>query len=392
MESMNVVKDGHSPIGASVCHRFWECPGSVELIKKTPLQPTSRPAAEGTVAHMIGDTYLNAFKSNKSGRALGLLSMIGTTTMEDDHEIEITEEMIEAVSTYINTIRKEVDKIGTNPSFLSVEEQFQLDVDPEAWGRNDASLYIPFEELHIWDYKHGKGVVVEVPWNKQLMYYALGALQGKEVQRVVTHIVQPRAYHPDGPIRSFTYTMTDLKAFEIGLKVAIKKTREPNAEVKSGKHCRFCPAISFCPALKKEANQIAEKTFDVVKANEFNVDDMLKFLDMKDRVKEFFEKVIGYLTSEAERGVDIPGHKLVRTRTHRRWKSETRVISKFRGELGDKMFAPSKLKTPAQLEKLLKKGELAGYMEKPEGGLVLVPDSDNRETVKSSAALDFKNV
>lgn len=379
----------HSEIGASTCPRWWECSGSVALIRKAPKQKTSFAAAEGTAAHEVAE---NALELIKKGKKVDLYKLIGTTKMVEGHEIEVTEEMIEAVIVYLETIKTNTKRFGTNLNFLSIEEQFQLDVDKDAWGRNDCFLYKPFDSIILWDYKHGKGITVEAKNNKQLMYYALGALKGREdIAKIDTYIVQPRAYHPEGAIRKHSYSVAELKMFEEKLKEKIAATREPNAPLKAGKHCKFCPAIAICPEVKAETNEVAKRDFAEVSS--LDIETMIHLTEMAPRIVDFLKEVEKHLKVKAEQGAEVPGFKLVKAQSNRKYKNEQRVITEFRPKYKDAIFSPAKLKTPAQLEKILSnKDELLPFIEKPDRGLSLVPDSDPRKAVKSSASEDFKDI
>jgi hypothetical protein len=386
------VTPKHSPLGASICHRWWECPGSVALSAKMPEQETSFPAAEGTVAHNVAE---EALKQMKKGKKFDIYSQIGNTYMEGDHEIEVTEEMCEAVIVYLDEIKRETHRFGTGWNFLSIEHPFNLRADKEAWGTNDASLYKPYDFVHVWDYKHGQGIVVDVENNKQLMYYALGAIQGKDVDRVITTIVQPRAYHPDGVVRSCEYTVSELLHFEDNLKKRIAATRKPDAPLKAGSHCKFCPALGDCPEVRAETNQVAKHAFESVQLN--TSDQMVKLLEMTPRIVDFLKENEKQVKIKAERGEEISGFKLVKAKSNRIWRNENSVINKFRPVLGDSMFGKLKLLSPAQLEKLgkdlLKKDELLPFIDKPDKGLSLVADSDPRKAVDGVSPQEaFKDV
>jgi hypothetical protein len=376
----------HSPIGASICHRWWECPGSVALSAKIPEQESSFPADEGTGAHELGEKVL---KARKLGKMATPYDFMGETVMVNDTEIEFTEEMCDAVEQYIKVINTECSRFGTGYNFLSIEQPFNLNVDPEAWGTNDASLYKPFDFLHIWDYKHGKGTVVEVENNKQLMYYALGALKGKgDVERVITTIVQPRAYHPDGPIRTCEYTLGQLHTFEEMLKEKIADTKDPKAPLKSGKHCKFCPAIGDCPEVRAETQIVAKEDFKAVQLN--TTDNMIKLLEMTPRIIDFLKANAKELRTKAERGEKLSGFKLVKAKSNRIWKSETRVVSQFGAKLGDKMYEPGKMLSPAKMEKMAKgilaPDDLLPFIDKPDKGLTLVAESDPRKAFDGTSA------
>jgi hypothetical protein len=80
------------------------------------------------------------------------------------------------------------------------------------------------------------------------------------------------------------------------------------------------------------------------------------------------------------RGVGVPGWKLVRGVTHRKIKDMSKAILAAKTEIGKDAFAPTKLKTPAQLAKLGKKGTafVAKWGYKPEGPVTTAPADDSR--------------
>ncbi len=257
----------HSLYGGSGVHRFWECAGCINLIKvaraRKDYDPTSsKYALEGTTAHLLGEQCLITDENAEE--------YIGESDEVEDKFITVSRNMAEAVQVYLDSVRYEFSKFGTNKAFLEIEKEFSLkNIDPEAFGTNDACLHIPFHKLIVWDYKHGKGVIVEVKFNKQLLFYALGALKGKEdVEEVELVIAQPRIPHKNGKIRSITYSVDKLKLFEIELKEKIKATKNPKALRKGGDWCKFCDAYRICSEAKKNiwrgkvCNTVAEAIED----------------------------------------------------------------------------------------------------------------------------------
>lgn len=234
----------HSKIGASSCHRFWECAGSIALGDKAKregaVKETSRFAMEGTAAHLLADICLKDGSRADRHLDVGL-------GVEDDYFF-VTQNMADAVQVYLDKVRELLCEY--KDAEYGFEKKFHLtNIHPEAYGTNDAYIYIPEEErLIVIDYKHGKGIVVEVEGNKQLLYYALGAkanIKGK-IKRIKLMIVQPRAKHKKGVIREITYTAKYLEVFEKELKEKILATEQPILELKAGAHCKFCPAILIC--------------------------------------------------------------------------------------------------------------------------------------------------
>ncbi len=241
----------HSKIGGSGAHRFWECPGCINKADEVRALPDYEPsvskyASEGTVAHIVCELCL---KNDEDAD-----DYIGEVFEADNIFITVTQNMADAVQLFLDNVRGTVaNEFGTNKSYLAIEKNFALsNVDPEAFGTNDACLHIPFHKLIVWDYKHGKGVVVEVEFNKQLLYYALGALEGKgDVEEVEIRIVQPRAPHKEGKIRTRTYPVEKLALFEIELKQKVEATKDPNAPRKGGDWCKFCEGYKICSEASK---------------------------------------------------------------------------------------------------------------------------------------------
>ncbi len=244
----------HSKIGASSCHRFWECAGSIALGDKAKregaVKETSRFAMEGTAAHLLAE---QCFKQNVDADCF-----VGCRFDVEDEVFTVTQAMADAVQVYLDVIR-ELRNRYTSATF-GFEEKFHLsDLDEEAYGTNDAYIFVPEEKLLIViDYKHGKGLVVEVEGNKQLLYYALGALQEhgynhlkEDVKTIRLMIVQPRAKHKDGGVREAEYSIDYLMDFRAQLLHKILATKEPILELTAGKHCKFCPAILLCPIAEK---------------------------------------------------------------------------------------------------------------------------------------------
>lgn len=379
---------GHSSIGASTCHRWWNCPGSVALVATVPPQPPSPYAEEGTAAHELAERCLITWIPPEQ--------FIGQTMKNG---IEVTEEMCEAVQIYLDTIREDAKEMGidlTNAenygTYLQVEHKFHLDhIDEDAYGTNDANLAEPFGLLRVYDYKHGSGVPVEVKNNKQGMYYAIGAALQGDFNEVEIVIVQPNAPHRDGPVRRWRFPISELHAFEAELVGRISDTRAPNAPLIAGDHCKFCPAAGCCPALQEKALAVAQGDFNA-KPETIAPEQIKRILDNAELINNFVASVEAFAQSVLERGGEIPGYKLVKKKSNRKWIDEEAVELVY----PEAVEMVKKIKSPAQLEKLIggKKGkeQIEALCYKPDNGNVLAPESDPRPEVKSSALADFQTL
>ena len=237
-------KPKHSAIGASSRYRWANCPGSVKLSEGMP-NKSGLAAQEGTAAHEIVALALSrAFSENISTR-------------------EILAKTIEALHVYTDYCES-LKKPGV---ITHIEHKFDMSklVFPGLYGTGDFIAYDPATKiLHVVDYKHGEALVVEVEHNLQLEYYGLGALVtlGYPCAYVQMTIVQPRAYHPSGPIRSWRVPSLYFLEVEANIVAEAKETRKAKALLLSGTQCMFCPAKTICPQKHKTAVGDAKGDFE----------------------------------------------------------------------------------------------------------------------------------
>lgn len=207
----------------------------MQLCRDVAEAPASAYMEEGTAAHALGELCLRKDVSPET--------YVGTTL----EGVEVTEEMAEAVAVYTHYCGADDKWVeGT----VWIEHRFNLaDLKPPApmYGTADFVAYDPAtRELEVVDLKFGRGVVVEVAGNPQLRYYALGAalsLKGRyPIEYVKSTVVQPRAGHPDGPVRSEVIPILELLDWSADLFAAARATLAPNAPLVAGRQCRFCPA------------------------------------------------------------------------------------------------------------------------------------------------------
>lgn len=377
----------HSNLGASSASRWMNCPGSVNLIESLPFKPKSGIyAREGTAAHQLAETCLRIEAQP--------YDFLGTLISIDEEEpIEITENMCDAVQVYVDYIRDRVALGGK----LDIEVKFDLSsIELGMFGTADAALYFNFlGEIEIIDYKHGAGIAVSPVNNSQLKYYALGATQALNVHpetRVKLTVVQPRAMGE--AIKSWDCTINDLINFSAELKAAAKLTRIDKAETRIGDWCKFCAASPICPAVKKTALEKAQAVFGPVnelilpQPKDLKVDHIREIMDFADVLEGWLKNVANYAFELADRGVKIPGYKLVQKRANRKWRDEKEAIEAFKNNIFNNftaIYTEPKLKSPAQIEAMkVDKNLVATLTVTPDSGLTLVAETDKRQEVKST--------
>ena len=390
-EYINRADDGnHSVIGASSAERWIACPGSVNLSAKCPKLKESKYAREGTLAHRVAELILKG--TAEAWEIVGLEN--------------VTAEMIDGALLYQSQIKNKILKPGGK---LEVEKEFHLKTfDERAFGTSDAVVLNP-GELHVIDYKFGAGIAVEVSEtdsedasgleseianNPQLLFYALGAymaLGEKEAAKIKTifiWVIQPRAPHCEGPIRFATILPLELLNFGFKLKAAMAATKDPNAPLKTGKHCRWCAAFTACPiqgqlTLEQAKLDFATPHYNLPEPRTLKPKDIATVLANKDILESWFKAIYEYAKIEMQSGLDIQGFKLVNGKAIRSWVDEKKA-EKF---LGKNAFE-KKILTPAKAEKIM--GKIPEELvKKIISGPVIALAEDKRKSYIGEQVNDF---
>jgi len=389
----------HSSLGASSADRWLNCPGSIRLSAGLP-GTSNKYSREGTAAHEVASKCLENGKQ--------AFSMLEDVIVVEDEGIIVTEPMCEAVQIYLDAVREvlaDYKRQGFGDGELEIEKRFDLThIYKGMFGTCDAVVYLPGKRtLYVFDYKHG-WISVEAERNPQIMYYALGALTGmhnRPVEHIELVIVQPRSTH--NPVKSWKCDPVELMEFRSDLAEGAKKTEHPDALLKPGTWCKFCPASAICPALEN-------KVYDVCAA-EFDLDDKVKLVptpllsieklktawENADMIESWIESVKSIAHTRALAGDILPGTKLVRGRRgSKRWKDAESIEKSLApmltgGIIKDGLYV-TKLKTPTQVESGMTKEQkklLMPFWEQPEGTLSLVHDSDPRPGVAADVHDEF---
>lgn len=378
---------GHSLNSPSSFSRRIGCPGSANMEKVLPNE-SSPFAAEGTAAHALGEMCL------KNGKNPSYYE--GEIIKNDDGtKFEVVPDMIDAVTEYVEHCRP---LMGDH----LIEYKFALPfLGPDEKGTSDFTA-LHEGVLHVVDYKHGKGVPVDADGNVQGLCYALGAashFRNEDWHTVRITIVQPRAYHEKGPIRSWDLPRDELFDYMIEYAAAARATENPNAPLKVGSWCRFCKARAICPQQQKEASEMmemdfAEPTSKPVPVN-FLSDEQIAYLVLNrvKQIEQWCAALKDYAQNRAESGKPLPGTKLVATREARVWRDRDAAEKFFEKQLGNDAFAIKReFKSAPQIEKVVGKKKFKDYegmVERVSTGATLVPESDPRESVRQTVEDEF---
>lgn len=319
----------------------------------------------------------------------------------------IEEEHAVAVQVYLDAIREDQKKTKGK---LLIERKFHIkDLHPQFFGTADCVRWGNDDILTIYDAKFGKGELVEVKRpnglpNLQLGFYALGALHQlrqvapppmmEKLNKVQLVVVQPRAWHRDGPVRRVTFTTQAIVNVGTELLTAVRECEKPNPPLVPGSHCKFCRAAGTCPALRDRSFAEAQLAFseDATMVligkpplpSSLTPTQLSNVLHAADLLDDWLEAVRSYAHAVAEKE-KIPGWKLVQKQARRKWADETQAAFDlmYSFDLDEDEIYETKMKSPAQVEKLLKPADRASSGFKNmcpavSSGLTLVKDSNPR--------------
>lgn len=400
----------HSVWSASASARNFACAGALRLAHGLP-NPESEASAWGTACHQVSEKCLRT--------GVDAVVFLGTTEITKSRQIEVDDELAETAQTYVDYVRG-----SASGCTLMIEQRFSLArIDPpfEAGGTGDAVVYdAAGKNLEIVDLKGGQGVVVEAEGNKQLRTYALGAMLANpdlDVETITATIVQPRAPHRDGRIRSETFHVADLMEWTAELLAAMRVSKMAwddhgaveatdwnHVYLKPGNHCAstFCPARATCPAVQKASFDAVGLWFDDVtdKPHLHNTPDSLMpeqiaaLLDAADMVEGYLNAVRAYAHSQAESGVKIPNYDLYPRQARRKFLPDVtaQTLAEKTGRAPDDFLGDPKLLTPAQAEKVLgkDKDKLNGLWSAESSGTNLCrTDKATRTAVKPKVEQHF---
>ena len=227
------------PSGAPV---WVPCPGAPTLWQSAP-PDTGEVAMEGIAAHWFAQHFF--------GDPPYLPEEL--IDRQAPNGIFITEEMLDYVSIYTDFVKREIDNPFIEKTLPIDWVQEGMTGTPDAQGRHFDDPWC----VHIADLKYGWRIV-EPEKNWQLICYALAILQAAAAGAQITHfkftIVQPRASHPSGSIRSWYVKSQTLIDFYLP---RLQKAAQGGNCV-TGPWCKNCSGALCCPSLRLAAHHSTE--------------------------------------------------------------------------------------------------------------------------------------
>lgn len=366
----------HAILSASGSKKWLTCTPSARA-EQAFKDEGSEFAEEGTYAHQVFAQRLQ--------RELGLPEVPPDDALRDKWDnLELQDYVEMAVQRALELIG-EAYTYCVDPVIL-VEQKLDFSPwVPEGFGTGDLVI-ITDDKVVVADLKYGKGIMVGVEENSQMRLYGLGAYNVLshlyDMKAVTMKVLQPRLDN----------WAEDQMTVEALLAWGVEYVRpraylawDGKGELVPGSHCHdsFCRARFTCAARAEQGLALANAEFALLEPELLSEAQLLEVLAKGDAVSRWIADVQEFMLREAEGGKAIAGWKLVEGRSNRRYKDQDAVAAKLlkNGMATDDIFEKKLLGITA-MEKVLGKKDftalLGELVEKPEGKLTLVPESDKR--------------
>lgn len=387
----------HSTLSPSGAARWLACTPSAMLERQFP-DTSSESATEGTLAHSLAELKLrNYFQTVDFGKTKYTRAL---NKLKKDPGWQ--DEMMGYTDTYLEYVKGVAMAFQSTPSVL-IEQHISLDSyiphlpEEEPAGGTADCILLGGGELHIIDFKYGKGVPVSAEGNSQLALYALGAYETYKIlypiQKAVLHIVQPRIKEE---AERWECSIEELLSFGNWVKGrAAKAIKGEGAFSPSEKTCRFCRARATCRARAEKNAELAFRTDK--KPPLISNEEVGNYLKQGADVAKWLTDLQDYALAQCLAGKEVPGWKAVEGRGGREWSDLDAAFSHLAlNGIDETILWEKNPLTVAKAEKAIGKktfAELAdGYVTKKPGKPALVQESDKRPAITNqiTAAEAFK--
>jgi len=284
---------------ASGAARWINCPVAPWLEPQYPNED-GEAAREGTAAHEMAELVLT-----------GKHTIEEIIDRQASNGVMMVDEMVPAVQMYVDHIQSEGVPYWIEESILiespSMPGRVPGRCDGATFNYDDATGM-----LGVKDFKYGFRPVEVFEWWSGIVY-AIGIRQkiDRPIRGVKFTIIQPRGYHHDGPIRSWTITEDQLIGYTNHLIERMKAVHDPNRQCVTGGHCRDCKHMVDCAAAKAASMNAIDVIMSEI-PHTTTPDQIAVLLDTLKRASDTVKHIHDAITARGEAmildGHPIPGY------------------------------------------------------------------------------------
>ena len=382
----------HALLSASGAPRWINCTPSPRLEERFPEETETEEAEEGTLAHELAELILLKETDQVSPEEFNTsLKAIQDNELYEPNMYTSVMEYVE----YVLEIYAERKAAQNTPVYHYIELKLDLsEYVKDSFGTGDSGI-VSDNYIDVIDLKYGRGLKVLAFQNEQLKMYALGFLRKHrdeaQIKGIRLHIVQPRLNN----FSTYELSVADLRKWaETVVRPAALKAYEGKGVQKAGSWCRWCAVKARCATLASTSLSLADQEF---KAPHFLNDEQLtRIYGLSDIVQLWVKSVKDYMLSEAKKGREWKGLKLVSGQSRRVWSNDKEALQVLTDELLLEASEVTNLKIKGfgDLEAILGKktfnDSLRHLIIKPQGAPTLVTLDDPRPSLGlQSAQADF---
>ncbi len=401
----------HALLSASSAEKWIHCPPSARLEASIP-DEGSDDAKRGTLAHSIGELKLQKLFTDKNMTERTYKSRLKKLQQEELYEPE----MDGYTDEYVDYVSSTAFGFPGQP-FVAVEKR--VDYGPwakEGFGTGDC-IIIYGNELHVIDFKYGKGVPKKAENNPQLSLYALGAYNEFgmlfNIENVCLHIVQPRTARNS----SWRTTMRELLSWgETVIRPAADLAWEGKGEFRPADYCKgdtenycknsFCKAYGRCRATVEHNMELHADAWDG-EQNQKRLPPLISWeeagalLKKAMFLKEWVQKLEKIILERIVSGGEVPGWKAIEGKSIRKLSDADAAFAELvQAGYDEAVLYKREPIGLGELEKALSKEDkqniLSKYIVKPQGKPALAPEDDARpamvlQTVSAEEAFGGEN-
>jgi hypothetical protein len=341
------------------------------------LEP-SEEAIEGEAAHWVWAEML----LHRRPVALGQIAPNGAM---------VDEEMLDGAETFCTVAHgtRAVPTMDGETGPAHIEEKLNpVETNPRIHPKNGGTpdLWRLQYDLKILEYKYGHAYVPAFESWQCINYAALimdrEGIDGIRDQTLPVSItvVQPRNYHQDGPVRTWTFTAADIRPHINELRMAAERATVPNPVATPGPvQCEYCPGRHVCPALLEATN--VGRDHSVARAAPVEMSpaaagrELSRLTYYRDLLNARIDGIAEQNMAFIRAGKRVPGWGLRNSGGRERWKNPEHA--KALGAIWGVAIERPAVITPNQARNLGIPDEVVAAMaETPTGKAKLVPDDD----------------